>query len=226
MQAAWNAAGIHSTFMAGNQGPYCTSVDPPAAYDNAFSVGAVDNTSTTLWSSAKGPVLNMEFDMGVDVSFGYERTCPSKCSDGYGWSNHTQSDACLIAKPDISAPGVNINSSFTDSDYSYSIITGTEPAAAMVSGVMSLMVCANNRLQGSPGLDVYTARHVLTSTASTKRINLEEGHPTGAPNNFAKISNLLCNVAYGNTCGTYPNNVYGWGEVDACAAVRKVKGRM
>lgn len=198
-------------------------MNPIASYDNAFAIGAVENTSTVTRFSSRGPVLSMEFDAPVDPSSDYLRSCSQKCSGGSGWSS--QSDACFIIKPDIAAPGQYINSSSSDSDNSYVVLSGTSMATPMISGILCLMVCANTRSQGNSQLDVFTARHILTRTASRKIINLEEGNaPDFWANNFAKISNILCNVPHGNTCGRYPNNVYGWGEVDACSAVRKLNG--
>lgn len=94
-----------------------------------------------------------------------------------------------------------------------------------ISGTLALMLCANNQVPGSTGLVLDTARHFLTRTATMKKINLQERSLTNRATNFAKLS-LLCNVGYGDTYGTYPNYIYGWGEVDACAAVRKASGKL
>lgn len=143
IQSAWNAAGIHSTFCGGNDGPLCSTVNPVASYDNAFAVAAVDDTSTAAYWSSRGPVLNMEYDSPVGSSSGYDRSCSKKCSGGSGWSS--QSDTCFIIKPDIAAPGININSSYAVSDNSYALRSGTSMAAPLISGILSLMVCAINK---------------------------------------------------------------------------------
>jgi subtilisin family serine protease len=50
------AAGIFMAVAAGNSGPRCGSADdPPAPYDGAFTVGAVDRTGTVTDFSSRGP---------------------------------------------------------------------------------------------------------------------------------------------------------------------------
>jgi subtilisin family serine protease len=54
--AALRAAGIFFVAAAGNTGPFCSSVDdPPAAYTDVFTVGAVDRTRTVTEFSSRGP---------------------------------------------------------------------------------------------------------------------------------------------------------------------------
>jgi len=56
--AALRAAGIFVTAGAGNDGPFCSSVDtPPSLYDAVFSVGAVDAFGDLATFSGRGPVL-------------------------------------------------------------------------------------------------------------------------------------------------------------------------
>ena len=55
--AALRAAGIFTVASAGNSGPGCGSVnDPPALYDEVFSVGAVDEDGDVTTFSSRGPV--------------------------------------------------------------------------------------------------------------------------------------------------------------------------
>jgi hypothetical protein len=54
---ALRAAGIFVVVSAGNEGPGCSSVDsPPAIYDAALSVGAVDAAGDVTAFSSRGPV--------------------------------------------------------------------------------------------------------------------------------------------------------------------------
>jgi subtilisin family serine protease len=56
--AALRSAGIFVAAGAGNDGPFCSSVDtPPGLYDAAFSVGAVDAFGDLASFSGRGPVL-------------------------------------------------------------------------------------------------------------------------------------------------------------------------
>jgi subtilisin family serine protease len=55
--AALDAAGVFVAAAAGNTGPYCGSIeDPPAAYPDVFTVGAVDRERRVTLFSSRGPV--------------------------------------------------------------------------------------------------------------------------------------------------------------------------
>jgi subtilisin family serine protease len=54
---ALRAAGVFVVTSAGNEGPGCGSVsDPIAIYDDAFSVGAIDESGIVAPFSSRGPV--------------------------------------------------------------------------------------------------------------------------------------------------------------------------
>jgi len=104
------------------------------------------------------------------------------------------SDGSNRRKPDISAPGVSIRSSFKGGGYS--IMSGTSMAAPHVAGLAALLVSANSRLSGQVDLleriSERTAVHLLTS----------QGCGDDGPTDV-------------------PNNVYGWGRIDVHAAYRR-----
>jgi len=104
------------------------------------------------------------------------------------------SDGSNRRKPDISAPGVSIRSSFKGGGYS--IMSGTSMAAPHVAGLTALLVSANSRLSGQVDLleriAERTALHLVTS----------QGCGDDGPTDV-------------------PNNVYGWGRIDAYAAYRR-----
>lgn len=52
---ALRAAGIFAPFSAGNDGPYASSIDAPASYPGAFSVGAVTIQDVIANFSSRGP---------------------------------------------------------------------------------------------------------------------------------------------------------------------------
>ena len=94
-----------------------------------------------------------------------------------------------IVKPNVSAPGVSVRSSFpTDS---YVSISGTSMAAPHVTGVVALLWSATPELIG----DIAATEALLQNTAQFR-------------------SSTQCGSA------GPPNNVYGWGIVDAFAAVQ------
>jgi subtilisin family serine protease len=103
-------------------------------------------------------------------------------------------------KPNISAPGVNVRSSVNTSDTSYSNFSGTSMAGPHVVGVVALLWSARPQLQR----DIANTKTILQNTAN--------------PN---------VTVSPPQTCGgipntTIPNNSFGYGRVDALAAVLSV----
>ena len=72
---ALRQAGIFVVVAAGNEGPFCESVrDPPAIYDEVFSVGAVDRDGLLTLFSSVGPVS----------ADGSQRTKPDILAPGAG----------------------------------------------------------------------------------------------------------------------------------------------
>ena len=93
-------------------------------------------------------------------------------------------------KPDITAPGTNIRSSYNGSDSDYAILSGTSMATPHISGAMALLWCARPEFRH----DISASRDVLNEAAHF-------------------IAYKQC-----GTPGP-PNNVAGWGRVDISTAV-------
>ena len=97
-------------------------------------------------------------------------------------------------KPDVSAPGTGIYSSIPTNTYDW--FTGTSMAAPHVVGVAALLISANPGLSGQvDSLETLIERSALPRTSA-------------------------------ETCGgipgsQVPNNTYGWGRVDAWAALQE-----
>lgn len=104
-----------------------------------------------------------------------------------------------IMKPDISAPGVGVRSCIghdnNPGSYNYASWNGTSMAGPHVAGVAALIMSARPDLIG----DVDQIEELM-------RVNAVQRFPV-AP---------FCG---GDNANSHPNNVYGWGRVDALAAV-------
>src|SRR4029077_15157968 len=99
-------------------------------------------------------------------------------------------DASHRIKPDISAPGTGIRSSFNTSDNAYASLSGTSMATPHIAGAMALLWCGRPELRHN----IAASRTVLNEAAFF-------------------LAYKQC-----GTPGP-PNNVVGWGGVDISAAV-------
>ena len=99
--------------------------------------------------------------------------------------------------PDISAPGVGVRSSLKGG--TYGSLDGTSMASPHVSGLVALLISANPALRG----DVDQLEQIIQSTA--RPLTTDQG----------------CGD---DTSSSVPNNSYGWGRIDALAAVLEVLG--
>ena len=100
----------------------------------------------------------------------------------------------LYIKPNITAPGSTIRSSLRGSDSEYGSLSGTSMAGPHVAGMVALVISANPALAGN----VDRIEEIIEQTAAKKTTT--EG----------------CGL---DTATQVPNNTYGWGRIDALAAV-------
>jgi serine protease AprX len=101
-------------------------------------------------------------------------------------------DGSMRLKPDVSAPGVNVRSSVPFN--SYASFSGTSMAGPHVVGLVALLLSAEPSLIGNPD----AIEPIIEGSA------------------VPRTSGQTCNGTPGSSI---PNNTYGWGRVDALAAV-------
>lgn len=100
-----------------------------------------------------------------------------------------------LLKPDIVAPGVDIISSFPGNDYG--MLSGTSMASPHVVGMIALLLSARPSLAGN----VDAIESMVAQSAA------------------GILTNQGCGT---DTADAIPNNVYGWGMIDAAAAVESL----
>ncbi|MDH7485056.1 MAG: S8 family serine peptidase [Anaerolineae bacterium] len=96
-------------------------------------------------------------------------------------------------KPDVAAPGVGVRSASSDGGYSTG--SGTSMAAPHVAGQVALMLAANAQLKGQ----VETVEEIIVQSAE------------------ARTATTPCG---GELPGAVPNNTWGYGIINALAAVQ------
>jgi serine protease AprX len=103
-------------------------------------------------------------------------------------------DQLLLTKPNITAPGTAIRSALAGSDSAYGSLNGTSMAGPHVAGLVALIISANPALAGN----VDAIEDIIEQTA------------------VRKTTNEMCGL---DSPTQVPNNTYGWGRINALAAV-------
>ena len=128
-----------------------------------------------------------------DASFSVGATDSGDNIAGFSSRGPVTVDGSNRLKPDVSAPGVNIRSSVPVNSYAGGW-SGTSMAGPHVVGLVALLLSAHPELRGQ----VDTIEHIIESSA------------------VPRTDSQSC----GDIPGTdVPNNTYGWGRVDALAAL-------
>ena len=167
-----------------------------ATNDAIYAAGQVQVVSAG--NDGNGGVCStVAFPLAVyESSFSVGASDVSDEMAGFSSLGPVLTDGSMRLKPNVTAPGVDTRSSWNDGDYN--IISGTSMAGPHVAGMVALIMSAEPRLIGR----VADIRSLVERTAN----------PNVATSNTA------------STCGgtdatTIPNNIFGYGRIDALAAV-------
>jgi len=101
----------------------------------------------------------------------------------------------LYLKPNVTAPGVSIRSVQRASDTAYASLSGTSMAGPHAAGLVALIISANPCLAGQ----VDRREEIIEQTT------------------VRKTTTEMCGL---DSSSSVPNNTYGWGRIDALAAVQ------
>jgi uncharacterized repeat protein (TIGR01451 family) len=138
-----------------------------------------------------------------DASFTVGATDSGDFIAGFSSRGPSIIDGIQLLKPDISAPGVSVRSSLPASIYSppYGQMSGTSMAGPHVAGLVALLISAEPALAGQ----VDQIEQIIEQNA------------------VPRTTNQSC----GGISGTQvPNNTFGWGRIDAWAAVQKLERKL
>jgi len=113
------------------------------------------------------------------------------------WSSRGPSNGGA-QKPDVSAPGLAIISASITSDTTYEAFSGTSMACPHVAGLAALL---RAKVKGSPYINV---RNAMINTADRD----------------LSFSGQVCNQIPDNQ---FPNYQFGFGRINALAAVRELQ---
>jgi subtilisin family serine protease len=174
---AWLAAGIYPVFASGNNSG-CGYSTPPG-------LNTVGNPARSHHVTAVGSTGNNNGQYATHSNWGPTDNLDTINPNGYP-----------DLKPQVVAPGVNIQSAVETGDAAYATSTGTSMAAPHVAGLVALMWQAGPCLVGN-----YATTETLMEQTATP-ILFDDGSP--------------------NTPG-HPNYATGWGEIDVLAAVTKAR---
>jgi subtilisin family serine protease len=134
--------GILFVAAAGNSGDKCETVCAPGSFPDTFTVANYDVRRRGIYSSSSRGPVKMYSDLGEFI------------------------------KPDIAAPGTNVNSSVPPTRYDTK--SGTSMASPHVAGAVALLLSARPELKGRPDV----VRQIMEETAD--EIRADKCGPSGA----------------------------------------------
>ncbi len=167
------SSGIHPVFSAGNASN--------CGYSAPFC-GSVGSPGTYKGVTAVGSTTSTDTISSFSL-----------------WGPSTDPTGGNEIKPEISAPGSSVRSSYNSSDTSYTSMSGTSMAAPHVAGALAVIWDACPALIGN-----FDASEQLLKDTALK-------------------------IAYNSSCGNegpgnIPNNAFGYGRIDVLAAINSCLG--
>jgi len=138
-----------------------------------------------------------------DASFSVGATDLNDFIAGFSSRGPSVIDGIKLLKPDISAPGVSVRSSLPTNIYSppYGLQSGTSMSAPHVVGLVALLISAYPALAGQ----VDQIEQIIEHSA------------------VPLTTDQICNGIPGTQV---PNNTFGWGRIDALAAIQSVEHKL
>ncbi len=186
------------------------NMDNEGAISNMLIVGALNASGNRSSYSSTGSnlwVMGFGGEYGEDDPAIITADLPS-CSYGYSRSNAGSSKSSFERGEDA------LNS---DCDYTHTF-NGTSSAAPMVTGVIALM------LQVNPSLSSRDIKYILAATAATvSDSNFDGSHPFSSGGFFDLDGHTYEQGWMTNSAGFKFHNHFGFGRIDAEAAVNMAK---
>ncbi len=187
----------------------------PHVINNSWGCPAVEGCDSTNWNILDEAVINLKAAGVVvvlsagnsgsgcssvedpaaifEASFTVGATAENDTIAGFSSRGPVIIDGSNRTKPNVSAPGVRVRSVKLGGGYTKS--SGTSMAGPHVAGLVALVICANPDLAGQ----VEVIENIIESTCVPKTTDQNCGDIPGSQ---------------------VPNNTYGFGRVDALAAVQ------
>lgn len=165
---------------------------------NVTAAGIVTVHSAGNEGSACSTVADPAAIYGESFSVGATTNTTNDDIASYSSRGPVTIDGSNRMKPNISAPGSSVRSSTRTSDNTYGTMSGTSMAGPHVVGLVALIISANPGLRGS----VAEIRNMIEQSA---------------------VHRTTTQGCGGDSATAVPNNVFGWGRIDALAAVNQAQ---